>query len=225
MILGPLKSSQAGNRLQAKHCVRSANVPASPHHQKPVESSPSRPPRSTLSLLPRLIKEAEVANIKIDDPPVRTIPSSQATNHQFPKGFISPDPRARGFIFYTQVHLSSSLHDVHHGLALPEQEDTHEEVQQVVRASILAAPGAQCRLMCCTAAHKIEQPHHACVCQIRFTTDGARLQEDSSSSRLILDSSPASDPEEGEGSRLRKPIICIVIPINNCLFSSVSNLQ
>ena len=53
MILGPLKSSQAGNRLQAKHCVRSANVPASPHHQKPVESSPSRPPCSTLSLLPQ----------------------------------------------------------------------------------------------------------------------------------------------------------------------------
>ena len=168
MILGPLKSSQAGNRLQAKHCVRSANVPASPHHQKPVESSPSRPPCSTLSLLP------------------------QTSTHQ--------------------------------GLALPEQEDTHEEVQQVVRASILAAPGAQCRLMCCTAAHKIEQPHHAGVCRVRFTTDGARLPEDSSSHQLILDSSPASDPEEGEGSRLRKPIIVSLI-YNNCLFSSVSNLQ
>ena len=140
MILGPLKSSQAGNRLQEKHCVRSANVPASPHHQKPVESSPSRPPRSTLSLLPQLIKEAEVANSKTDDPPVRSIPSSQAIiNSQ--KGFISPDPRARGFIFYTQVHLSSSLHDVHHGLALPEQEDTHEEVQQVVRSLHTCSPG------------------------------------------------------------------------------------
>ena len=131
MILGPLKSSQAGNRLQEKHCVRSANVPASPHHQKPVESSPSRPPCSTLSLLP------------------------QTSTHQ--------------------------------GLALPEQEDTHEEVQQVVRASILAAPGAQCRLMCSAAAHKIEL-HHAGFCRVRSTTDGARLSEGSSSSRLILDS-------------------------------------
>ena len=85
MILGPLKSSQAGNRLQEKHCVRSANVPASPHHQKPVESSPSRPPCSTLSLLP------------------------QTSTHQ--------------------------------GLALPEQEDTHEEVQQVVRSLHTCSPG------------------------------------------------------------------------------------
>ena len=41
----------------------------------------------------------------------------------------------------------------------------------------------------------------------------------------ILDSPPASDPEEGEGSRLREANHCIVIPSNNCLFSSVSNLQ
>ena len=70
-------------------------------------------------------------------------------------------------------------------------------------ASILAALGAQCRLMCSAAAHKIEQLHHAGVCWVWFTTDRARLPEGSSSSRLILDSPPASDPEEGEGSRLR----------------------
>ena len=58
--------------------------------------------------------------------------------------------------------------------------------------------------MCCTAAHKIEQAHHAGVCRVRFTTDGARLPEDSSSLKLILDSPPASDPEEGKGSRLRE---------------------
>ena len=73
MILGPLKSSQAGNRLQAKHCVRSANVPASPHHQKPVESSPSRPPCSTLSLLPRTSPHPQTMLTMVSPSPSRRI--------------------------------------------------------------------------------------------------------------------------------------------------------
>jgi len=60
------------------------------------------------------------------------------------------------------LELPGPLHNSHHGLALPEQEDVSEEVQQVVRASILAALGPQCRLMCSQLPQHRTEATHVC---------------------------------------------------------------
>ena len=93
------------------------------------------------------------------------------------------------------------------------------------RASILAAPGAQaqCCLMC-IAAHKYEQLLHAGL------PDSVNNKQIKSSRRQFQSQAhpgltPASDPEEGEGSRLREANLLYRNTYNNCLFSSVSNLQ
>ncbi len=104
MILGPLKRSQAGTQDCDNH-------PASPHHQKPVESSPSRPPRSNLSLLPRLIKEAEIANKKTDDPQLTRFRALRLGFQLSPynPSFISPDQELLES-FTTPRHTSPHPH-------------------------------------------------------------------------------------------------------------------
>ena len=222
MILGPLKSSQAGNRLQAKHCVRSANVPASPHHQKPVESSPSRPPRGTLS-------------------PTSTHQGSRGSQHQdwWPSGSYDSELSGHKSSIPKRLHLTRSesqrIHLLHPGtpLLIPTRCTPWSRPPRAggytwgSSASCQKPPYLQPRgpsVVLCAAPPHTRSSYTTLVCTVRFTTDRARLPYGSSSPKLILDSSPASDPEEGEGSRLRKPIIVSLI-YNNCLFSSVSNLQ
>ena len=80
------------------------------------------------------------------------------------------------------TELPGPQHDVTKGLALHEQEDHVEEVQEVVRASILAAPGAQCRHLC-IAAHKYKQLLHT---ELSDSVNNKQIK--SSSLKLILDS-------------------------------------
>ena len=134
MFLGPLKSSQAGTQI-------SDNIPASSHRQKPVEPSPTSPTQYSLS--PTSTHQGRRGSHQQDwwfPGPLNSELSGWDSDCQHNPSLTSLS-RASGVVNYIQAHLSSSPDDVHYGLALPEQEDTLEEVQQVVKSLHTCSPG------------------------------------------------------------------------------------
>ena len=115
------------------------------------------------------------------------------------------------------LELPGPLHDNHHGLALPEQEDVSEDVQQVVRASILAALGPQCRLMCSLLPQYRTEATHVCS-TTQLTIAQTRRADVSSGPASLYSPNIIIQSEKEDSSKVEKRPLLYISYNNTVLF-------